>query len=155
MFCQTLRIEKLFLLFYEIVNLLSISMGLTCSSNQVEDGVLSTIDLSQGQRKRLALLTAFLEDRPIYVFDEWAADQDPFFRDIFYLNLLPELQARGKTILVISHDDRYYHLGNRLIKLDYGQVERYTSSVKEDGQLPSAQAVSRAEIPVVVYEPST
>jgi putative ATP-binding cassette transporter len=108
---------------------------------KVEQGVLSTIDLSQGQRKRLALLTAFLEDRPIYIFDEWAADQDPFFRDVFYLNLLPELQARGKTILVISHDDRYYHLGNRLIKLDYGQLERDTLSVKEEAQLASAHAV--------------
>lgn len=90
---------------------------------QVKDGALSTIELSQGQRKRLALLTAFLEDRPCYIFDEWAADQDPFFRDIFYLQLLPELKAKGKTILVISHDDRYYSLGDRIIKLDYGKIE--------------------------------
>lgn len=90
---------------------------------QVKDGALSTTDLSQGQRKRLALLTAYLEDRPIYLFDEWAADQDPLFKDVFYLQLLPELQAKGKTVLVISHDDRYYHLGDRIIKLDYGKVE--------------------------------
>lgn len=90
---------------------------------RVEGGALSTIDLSQGQRKRLALLTAYLEDRPIYLFDEWAADQDPLFKNIFYLQILPELQARGKTVLVISHDDRYYHLGDRIIKLDYGKVE--------------------------------
>jgi putative ATP-binding cassette transporter len=90
---------------------------------QVKDGALSTIELSQGQRKRLALLTAFLEDRPCYIFDEWAADQDPFFRDIFYLQLLPELKAKGKTVLVISHDDRYYSLGDRIIKLDYGKIE--------------------------------
>ena len=90
---------------------------------QVKDGALSTIELSQGQRKRLALLTAFLEDRPCYIFDEWAADQDPFFRDIFYLQLLPELKAKGKTVVVISHDDRYYSLGDRIIKLDYGQIE--------------------------------
>lgn len=91
---------------------------------EVKDGTLSTIDLSQGQRKRLALLTAFLEDRSFYVFDEWAADQDPLFRDIFYLQILPELKARGKTVLVISHDDRYYYLGDRIIKLDYGQIDR-------------------------------
>jgi putative ATP-binding cassette transporter len=89
---------------------------------QVKDGVLSTTDLSQGQRKRLALLTAYLEDRPIYLFDEWAADQDPLFKDIFYLQLVPELKARGKTVLVISHDDRYYHVGDRIIKLDYGKL---------------------------------
>jgi putative pyoverdin transport system ATP-binding/permease protein len=89
---------------------------------QVKDGTLSTIDLSQGQRKRLALLTAYLEDRPIYVFDEWAADQDPVFKDIFYLRLLPELKAKGKTVLIISHDDRYYHVADRIIKLDYGKI---------------------------------
>jgi putative ATP-binding cassette transporter len=89
---------------------------------QVKDGELSTIDLSQGQRKRLALLTAYLEDRPIYVFDEWAADQDPQFKEIFYLQLLPELKARGKTVLVISHDDRYYELADRIVKMEYGQI---------------------------------
>jgi putative pyoverdin transport system ATP-binding/permease protein len=92
----------------------------------VQDGALSTIELSQGQRKRLALLTAFLEDRPFYIFDEWAADQDPYFREIFYLQLLPELKAKGKTVLVISHDDRYYSLADRLVKLDYGKLESDT-----------------------------
>lgn len=82
----------------------------------------STTSLSQGERKRLGLLTAYLEDRPVYVFDEWAADQDPLFRDFFYRKLLPELKGRGKTIFVISHDDRYFDLGDHLIKLDYGQV---------------------------------
>ncbi|HYG62205.1 MAG TPA: cyclic peptide export ABC transporter [Thermoanaerobaculia bacterium] len=89
---------------------------------QVKGGELSTVELSQGQRKRLALLTAYLEDRPIYLFDEWAADQDPFFKEIFYLELLPELKQRGKTVFVISHDDRYYYVADRIIKLDYGKV---------------------------------
>ncbi|WP_017316896.1 cyclic peptide export ABC transporter [Mastigocladopsis repens] len=90
---------------------------------KIEHGKLSTTNLSQGQRKRLALLTAYLEDRPIYLFDEWAADQDPVFREIFYTQLLPELRQRGKTVLAISHDDRYFHLADRIIKLDYGKVE--------------------------------
>lgn len=88
---------------------------------QVTDGKLSTTELSQGQRKRLALLTAYLEDRSIYVFDEWAADQDPQFKEIFYYQLLPDLKARGKTVIVISHDDRYFHVADRIIKLDYGK----------------------------------
>jgi len=91
---------------------------------KVKDGVLSTIDLSQGQKKRLALLTAYLEDRPVYVFDEWAADQDPQFREVFYYQLLPGLIAKGKTVIVISHDDRYYHVADRIISLDYGKVVR-------------------------------
>jgi putative pyoverdin transport system ATP-binding/permease protein len=90
---------------------------------EVQNGRFSTTDLSQGQRKRLALLTAFLEDRPIYIFDEWAADQDPLFKDIFYLILLPELRAKGKTIIVISHDDKYYYLADRIVKLDSGRIE--------------------------------
>lgn len=89
----------------------------------VQDGQLSTTALSQGQRKRLALLTAYLEDRPIYLFDEWAADQDPIFRKIFYTQLLAELKQRGKTVLVISHDDHYFHLADRIIKLNYGRIE--------------------------------
>ena len=89
----------------------------------VTDGQLSTTELSQGQRKRLALLGAYLEDRPIYLFDEWAADQDPVFREIFYTQLLADLQQRGKTVLVISHDDHYFHLADRIIKLDYGRIE--------------------------------
>jgi putative pyoverdin transport system ATP-binding/permease protein len=90
---------------------------------QVQEGELSTVDLSQGQRKRLALLTAYLEDRPIYLFDEWAADQDPIFKRIFYYELLPELKARGKMIFVISHDDHYFHVADRIVKLNYGQLE--------------------------------
>ncbi len=90
---------------------------------QVKDGQLSTTELSQGQRKRLALLTAYLEDRPIYLFDEWAADQDPVFKEIFYLQLLPELRSRGKTVFVISHDDHYFHVADRVLKLDYGKIE--------------------------------
>jgi putative ATP-binding cassette transporter len=90
---------------------------------QIRDGTLSTTALSQGQRKRLALLTAYLEDRPFYVFDEWAADQDPLFKEIFYAQLLAELKRRGKTVLVITHDEKYYHLADRIIKLDYGKVD--------------------------------
>lgn len=89
---------------------------------KITAGRISNTSLSSGQRKRLALLTAYLEDRPFYVFDEWAADQDPLFKDIFYRQLLPELKNRGKTILVITHDDRYFDAADRILKLDYGQL---------------------------------
>ena len=85
-------------------------------------GRFSTTALSQGQRKRLALLQAWLEERPFYLFDEWAADQDPEFKAVFYLELLPMLKAEGKTILAITHDDRYFHLADRIIKLESGRV---------------------------------
>lgn len=92
----------------------------------VRDGRLSTVALSQGQRKRLALLSALLEDRPIYLFDEWAADQEPRFREVFYSELLPGLKKRGKTVIVITHDDRYFHCADRLVKLDFGQIAAVT-----------------------------
>lgn len=89
---------------------------------KIQNGTFSTTSLSQGQRKRLALLSAAIEDRPIYLFDEWAADQDPTFKRIFYTQILADLKAKGKLIFVISHDDRYFHLADRLIKLDYGSI---------------------------------
>lgn len=89
---------------------------------QVRNGAFTTQALSQGQRKRLALVVAYLEDRPFLLFDEWAADQDPQFKEVFYRELLPELRARGKAVLVISHDDRYFHLADRLIQMENGQV---------------------------------
>ncbi|MBD2073989.1 cyclic peptide export ABC transporter [Phormidium sp. FACHB-592] len=92
---------------------------------KVLNGKLSTTALSQGQRKRLTLLTAYLENRPIYVFDEWAADQDPSFKDLFYTEFLPQLQKQGKTVLVVSHDDQYFHLCDRALKLNYGQIESH------------------------------
>ncbi|MCU0685522.1 MAG: cyclic peptide export ABC transporter [Polyangiaceae bacterium] len=92
------------------------------SKVEVVGGVLSTTALSQGQRKRLALLTAYLEDRPICLFDEWAADQDPQFKETFYNELLPELKRRGKTVVGVTHDDRYFHLADRVVKLEHGRL---------------------------------
>jgi putative ATP-binding cassette transporter len=106
---------------------------------KVRNGALSTIAVSQGQRKRLALLTAYLEDRPFYLFDEWAADQDPHFKNVFYTQLLPELKARGKAVLVITHDDRYFGLADRVVKLDYGKLVAQPA-LEEDRTLTNARA---------------
>lgn len=92
----------------------------------IRDRAFSTTNLSTGQRKRLALVTAYLEDRPVFVFDEWAADQDPEYKEVFYRKLLPDLRDRGKAIVVITHDDRYFHLGNRIVRLEEGQISQDT-----------------------------
>lgn len=78
--------------------------------------------LSYGQQKRLALVCAYMEDRPVYVLDEWAADQDPPFKKFFYEELLPDLKRRGKTVLIITHDDQYFQLADRIIKLADGHI---------------------------------
>jgi len=89
---------------------------------KLENGCFSTTNLSTGQRKRLALVISYLEDRPMYLFDEWAADQDPEFRDFFYRELLPELKKNGKCVIAITHDDRYFDIADRLIKMELGKV---------------------------------
>lgn len=110
---------------------------------QLREGGFSTLDLSQGQRKRLAMVTAYLEDRPFYVFDEWAADQDPEYKELFYARLLPDLRRRGKGVVVITHDDRYFHLGDRVVKLEDGRLTDDADAETVDaghGKIPSAVA---------------
>lgn len=89
---------------------------------EFRNGRFSTTDLSTGQRKRLAFIHAVLEDRPILIFDEWAADQDPEFRRLFYRELLPELRKIGKTVIAVSHDDRYFDAADRLVHMAHGRV---------------------------------
>jgi putative ATP-binding cassette transporter len=91
---------------------------------RLEGDHFSDINLSTGQRKRLAMVIATLEDRPIYMFDEWAADQDPEFREHFYKDILAEMKAKGRTVIAVSHDDRYYHMADRVLQMDFGQVVR-------------------------------
>jgi putative ATP-binding cassette transporter len=88
---------------------------------QYSDGQFTNLDLSTGQKKRLAFITAILEDKPIYVFDELAADQDPVFRQYFYEVVLQELKQQGKTIIAVTHDDKYFHVADRVLKMEYGQ----------------------------------
>ena len=94
----------------------------------IDDGRFSTIALSDGQKKRLALLVAFLEDRAVYIFDEWAADQDPVFKDVFYHKMLPALRQRNKAVVVISHDDRYFHVADKILVMNDGKLVRTDTS---------------------------
>lgn len=89
---------------------------------QLQGDRFSTLELSAGQRKRLALLLALLDDRPFYMFDEWAAEQEPDWKRVFYDELLPELRARGKGVVVITHDDRFFERADRLVHLRDGQL---------------------------------
>lgn len=89
----------------------------------VDDGIkLSTTSLSMGQMSRLNLFRALLEDKDIYVFDEWAANQDPYFKAKFYDEILPFLKDEGKTVIVISHDDHFYHVADRRVTVSRRQL---------------------------------
>jgi putative ATP-binding cassette transporter len=93
-------------------------------------GEFRTTDLSSGQRRRLALIVAQLEKRPLLMLDEWAADQDPEFRRKFYFEILPALHRAGVTVVAISHDDRYIEemdVPMRLLRMDEGRFTELSS----------------------------
>lgn len=90
-------------------------------------GKFTQLDLSTGQKKRLAFVTAILENRSIYIFDELAADQDPQFRKYFYEVILPDLQQQGKTIIAVTHDDKYFHIADKVLKMESGNLVCYKS----------------------------
>jgi putative ATP-binding cassette transporter len=91
-------------------------------ATSVRGGRFERTDLSAGQRKRLALIAALLEHRPILALDEWAADQDPGFRRKFYREVIPALKARGLTVVAITHDDRYFDVADRHLRLEEGML---------------------------------
>jgi putative ATP-binding cassette transporter len=88
----------------------------------VQGDSFTTINLSTGQRKRLALIVTLLEDKPVVIFDEWAADQDPSFRKKFYEEILPSLKAKGKVVICVTHDDRYFDVADRRLKMEFGRI---------------------------------
>ena len=96
-------------------------MELSDKTSFVDDKFTNT-KLSTGQRKRLALIASYLEDKPILMFDEVAADQDPKFRKYFYEVLLQDLKQRGKTVIAVTHDDRFFHAADRILKMEDGQI---------------------------------
>jgi cyclic peptide transporter len=96
----------------------------------IKDNEFSTIDLSGGQRKRLALLQCYLEDAPIYLFDEIAADQDPEFRKFFYRDLLIRMKNEWKIVIAITHDDHYFDVADKIIKMDMGKIEKVDANYR-------------------------
>lgn len=107
---------------YEKVDALLEKMGLY-GKTYLENGKFNTLDLSTGQKKRLALIISILEERPVMVFDEWAADQDPEFRKVFYHEILPELKNQGKTVIAVTHDEKYFDCAERHLHMVDGRVE--------------------------------
>lgn len=133
-FCAVFSDFHLFRKFYgidlpgpEVLDAWLTEMEIT-DKTAIVDGAFSTIDLSTGQKKRLALISAILEDKPLIVLDEWAADQDPHFRRKFYDELLPRLKAAGKTVIAVTHDDRFFHLADRRLHMEEGQLRDLTET---------------------------
>lgn len=89
---------------------------------QYKNGKFTVTNLSTGQRKRLAMITSFLDDKAIYVFDEVAADQDPQFRQFFYEVLIKDLKKNGKTVIAATHDDKYFDVADKVLKMESGKM---------------------------------
>lgn len=109
------------------------------------NGRLPSTAYSQGQRKRLALMMAALEERPVLLLDEWAADQDPAYRQLFYLGVLEYLRSTGKTVFAITHDERYFHLADRLLKMDGGQLVELQGPSRARASLDAVAALSASD----------
>ena len=79
-------------------------------------------ELSRGQQKRLALVIALMESRPILLLDEWAADQEPKFKAYFYTTVLRRVKNQGTTVIAVTHDDLFYDVADRIVLLRDGLV---------------------------------
>jgi len=106
---------------------------------KLEGNRVLNLKLSKGQTKRLALLLATAEQRDILLLDEWAADQDPHFRRIFYRELLPWLQSLGKTVFAISHDDHYFLHADRLLEMRDGTLSELTGDERDQATLDAVK----------------
>lgn len=105
------------------------------------DGKLGSLDFSHGQRKRLALILSLVEQRSFVVLDEWAADQDPQFRRFFYRVLLPELRAEGKAVIAITHDDHYFDVADRIVKMDDGRLIELTGAARAQASMDAIESI--------------
>jgi putative ATP-binding cassette transporter len=103
---------------HDLINKVGLHEKITFNENKFD-----TLDLSEGQKKRIALISTLAKNKSIYIFDEWAANQDPEFKHFFYKVLIPELSSRNKTIILITHDDRYLHVAQRIIKMENGLMQ--------------------------------
>ncbi len=116
---------------FDAVNDMLIRMQLHEKTSVLEDGSFENTDLSTGQKKRMALITVELENRELCIFDEWAADQDPKFRQYFYEIYLKNLKERGKTVIAVTHDEKYYHVADRIYKMEYGKMTEVTADIRK------------------------
>ncbi len=100
----------------------------------IVDNQFTSLELSTGQLRRLALSLALAEERPIVVLDEFASDQDPGRRKFFYDVLVPRLAKAGHCLIAVTHDEHCFDKSDRLIRM-------------EDGKIISDSALTGAAIP--------
>ncbi len=109
---------------------------------ELRDGCVHLLKLSAGQRKRIAMLECLLGRRPIFLFDEFAADQDPEFRRFFYEGLLPDLKRAGGIVIAITHDEQYFHHADQVLKLELDGAATWSTSGLSGSARSAVQAMT-------------
>ena len=66
------------------------------------DPAVETKRMSLGDKRKLAIITAFMHDPKVLILDEPTSGLDPVMQNTF-IEFIKEEKARGKTILLSSH----------------------------------------------------
>ncbi len=85
-------------------------------------------DMSGGQRQRVAIARAVAGDPPIILADEPTASLDAK-SGLLVMELLKDLaKQQHSTVVVVTHDNRIYHLADRILHIEDGQFRKDHSS---------------------------
>ncbi len=97
-------------------------------------------ELSGGQQQRVAVARALMNDPPVILADEPTGALDRKSSEEV-LALLQELNKRGRTVIIITHEEEVAGYARRQIRLEDGKI------VRDDGPVEKTEVVSNTARP--------